>query len=595
MSFEFIVILLLAAAVSGFLIWEKEDSQSEFNLDFPPPDEPSLDMEHRNSEQPSLYNLIQSEVNKAPDAPLDLSKFPAPEYQLKVSDNGEKPFSFLPPPGAKERTLGQIAPPEFEHLQSILDRIEYREFDTTGEVEEQLKDLPAMETMNIVFRDFGDLYFTPEMRNIFWALAQHSRSYSVVKFGIALGSFGAGETEIDALRDMARHPELTPVALQAIIREVDNPEQRAKYLLEMIPISQNWGLIQVIEELAKQRVSLDEESRIKLVQNGMNHATAETRGAIALTIAGLLDLPELLEDALEERRLQTPVFRLMDALMNDQNLDQGLANLQSPEELLISFRKVIEEMELGLHKLYGLNSILQYYEREPEVVMNMDDQMDFSEIVMGGESSLEIDTETSEVDSKLIASVQNRMDQISEESVVKRALDQKETRDLAFRIIRDRELDEFLPDIRDRFQRKPEGITGEILVRMGNPEDLDTVLNTLYDRLDVEDRVSRPELDQPIPERDPEMLALYRESISRMRDAPVEKSRTVLINALQDYDPEIRNRSLSTAAEFPVEQWNDAFFEQIKQHHEELVHPETRDKLRENCEKAGYELPELEL
>ncbi len=414
---------------------------------------------HSGSPSQSLFQLIAAEVSRNPTAPLDESLFP------KIRLDGESELSYAP--GAVDAVImvSSNNDKDCEVVKDIVSGIERGKIREWREVDQALRGVRAIGCVDAVLEYIKRSRISSDAIQLLWTTAKFSADYEVVKWGIALGSLG--ENDEEQVRDLlifARHPEFTLYSGYAIRRMAAAKPELKRYLVELLPFSQQWGVISLIQQIVGESDLIrDTEVQRKVLIYGM-----ENNGGIpmevAFTVAGNIELSRFVHLAETDTQVYVAMSKLMDTLITQPNPLGGIDQLVDGDLLLAEYLEMLTKRPTDIRMLAGLDIVKEHLAAHEPV---------------------------KEEDASLLSRVHQLWTDRFDDAVLRAGLRNADTRWLTLNLIGKLKITTVLPEVREAFQREPDYASISVLAELGNYEDLQMLFSAIPKLVDLKDRANR--------------------------------------------------------------------------------------------------------
>ena len=261
------------------------------------------------TEKPSVYSLIGAQLSERPDAPLDYFKI----------DEKDKDGSVQFAPGASDALFGggEPDPKLWKKVGKTIGAINAGQLTEWRVLEKNLVGINTAANVDALLQSLLVADVTPEVKRMFWELAKGSADHEVIKWGIAVGSVNLTDAELEPLLTLARHNEFTVYCAHALLREAENNPAYKLRLIELLPVSEQWGVIHLIDYIvADPSLVKRADVQRKILIYGMRN-NGGIPMEVAFTIASAIDLPSFIETAKAEADVYVAVIDLMDTLLTE--------------------------------------------------------------------------------------------------------------------------------------------------------------------------------------------------------------------------------------------------------------------------------------
>lgn len=511
-----IVAVTVIAGAALVLLRRTKPRQDPVNLDFQPP-EPE--------DAPSIYALIRAQLKDSPEDPLDTDGFP-PIRELESS-------GIQLAPGLADQRFGG---PEDEGdgwrtVLAVVRGVNDGSVSSWAVADLNLRCVAASGHVDRVLSELSRADITPTMKATFWEVARRSRSYESVKWGIALGGIDLTEEETTPLLILARHPEFTLYASHVLERESEERTELRGKFLELLPLSRQWGAVNVINYIVRDpRLIAEPLVQRAIVVYGMENNDGIPM-EVAFTIASAIDFDSVFAAATNDERLFHAVVDLVGTLIHDPAPLGGLTDLSNQREIYLGFRKLLNRRTTTVASLSGWQSLAR---------LLSDDELDWNDS----------ETQLNEVREALAGRVS--------EKVVAEGLSSKRDRWVAMGLVKDFGLTSLLPLVRNAFDESPDFKSIDILASLGGTQGRLHLLRAIPTLVDLSARSNIEMRDYNSFGPEHRYTFEYAQIVSHIGDLASEEAIAILETAIEDYDPNVREAACSAAASLPLDRVSDA-------------------------------------
>lgn len=469
----------------------------------------------------SIFELIAAEVSRNPTAPLDESLFPT----IRLDGDGELSYA----PGAVDAVIAVSSTndKDREVVKSIVSRIERGKIREWKGVEEALRGVRAIGCVDAVIQDLKRTRISSKAIQFLWTTAKFSSDYEVIKWGIALGSLG--ENDEEKVRDLvmfARHPEFTIYSGYAIRRMAAAKPELKRYLVELLPFSHQWGVINLIQQIVGENDLIREhEVQRKVLIYGM-----ENNGGIpmevAFIIAANIELSRFVRLAETDTQVYVALSKLIDTLITQPNPLGGIDQLVDGDVLLAEYLEMLTKRPTDIRMLAGLDILKEHLAAHEPV---------------------------KEENAGLLSKVERLWAERFDDNVLRAGLRNADTRWLTLDLIGKLKIGSVLPEVREAFQREPDYSSISVLAELGNNEDLQMLFAAIPRLVDLKDRANRK--ISAVNVRGPESKGAfeYGRIVEALGRFVTPDAIAHLKVAASDYDPMIRQSACKAFARIPLD------------------------------------------
>lgn len=502
-----LLVMAVGAAVIGAVVYLR--SRSGAPLDLSPADGGS-------NKKPSIYSLIKAQLAENPDGALDYSK-------IHPKDDSSVQFA----PGLSDALFGggEPAPKLWKKVKKAIDAINAGQLSDWRALEKNLVGINASANVDALLRRLLVADVTPKVKNAFWAVAKGSADPEAVKWGIAVGSLSLTQAELEPLLTLARHSEFTLYCAHALLREAENDPSYKLRLMELLPASEQWGLIRLIDYIVAdpalvKRQDIQQEI---LIYGTRNHGGIPME--VAFTIASAIDLPAFIEAARHNSEVYIAINDLMDTLLTEPAPLGGLADLKDWRRAYEDYVAMLLDQDPPEVRLLGaLRSLISF----------LDD------------GSLDWAKRNSE-----LLRLRAAFDEKFSADAVAAGLEDVATQWLSLQFIKERKLTELLPQVRERFLEKPDYCNIDTLGSIGEEDDFEALLAGIPRLVDLEARKDLPRSETNVFGPEHQNNFAYAEIVKHLGRLHTPESIVQIKRAAEDYDPQVRSGAYAAMASLP--------------------------------------------
>lgn len=456
--------------------------------------------------QPSLLESIQSEIDKTPDRPIDESRFP------KIGPQRDG-ISFSA--GACDALAGRFRSAEgnWTEVRNIFHEIHKGKIQNWKVLEGRIGAHGVSDNSARVLESLSGSPIHQLNPKLFRELAQNSCVYEAVKWGIVVGAIDAAPEFMDELLIFARHSEFTVYAVGALLRfYATSPDLREK-LLALLPVTSQWGVIQLIElVLAVPEFAADPAVQRLCLIFGMENNDGIPM-EIAFTLASHINIYYFLELSASDRRVFTSFSQMTNTLLTDRAPLGGLLDLPEPEKLFVSYISLLENQRPDGYVLASICAA--------------GDLLRSDEVVWSGKEELK-------------AHVSNLMEERMSIEVLTESLTDPVNRWVALSLIREHKIKTLLPNVEALFLDKPDPANIQVLGELGGNEQLQKMFLKIPDLVDLAARDGRVMSDKNVIGPDNKNAFEYAGIVRTLGRLGTVEAISHLKRALRDYDPLVR-------------------------------------------------------
>lgn len=520
---KYLLIGLAAAVVAGVIVWSMRRN----------PSQPLLDSSARlnSTDGPSIYELIQRQVEERPDEPLDYTPFP------EISSS-EGSLSFAP--GALDMVIGgrEEAQKPWRMAREVIDAINASKLTDWRVAEANVAQINAATEVDKLLEDLYVRDATPEVKRTFWEVAKGSRDYNAVKWGIAIGSLRLRDDEIPPLLDFARHGEFTVYASHALLRASEESPGLKEHLVGLLPYARQWAVISLINYIVQDEslISKPDVQRDVLIYGMENNEGIPME--VAYTIANAVDLGPLFAKARTDDRLYVASTELMETLLGDPAPLGGLADLENGEEVFDAYMALLTERETDIRTVNSLGTIEDFL-RDQE---------------LSWESRKHRLAEV-----EVIA-----RDRYSDE-IVRAGIRDSDTRWMALTLVRTRGLMSLLSDVEAAFRENPDFNAIATLAEIGGNQQLQLLMDSIPQLVELDERARQPRSEINVWGPDHRGGMEYAQVVRNLGKLGTPEAIGHLKRAASDYDPRVRDAAMAGFADLLDEAFDDEIREHVRQ------------------------------
>lgn len=310
----------------------------------------------------SIYQLIRLQVERAPDAPLDLDAFP------------DIPLG----PGSELTVIAglhdHIATGSNREPSEIVEAIRRAGVDECSwrELEVELVETSMVRQFDLVAQQLGQDGLTDQATAEFRELARSSESYEAVKWGVALGYVDAAaggrleQADVDFLLDLARHPELTAAASLVLGVAADADPDLKLVKVRLLALTDGWGVVQLVGELGREPdVMADPTVQRQVLVYGAKNG-AQLAMECYFEIARIIQFPDWIERAHDDDEVFAAVLKIMGGLCTEPEPVGGLADRPDAEQLVERFVVLLHARPPSIELLYAIDNLDRFFGYTPD-------------------------------------------------------------------------------------------------------------------------------------------------------------------------------------------------------------------------------------
>lgn len=479
-----------------------------------------------------IYDLIRAQVEVNPDKPLDEARFP----RVRIGDAN---IAFAP--GAVDALIGGATEGNdgWKRVLELVRAINAGQVNDWRVVEESLRTVRTATNVDHVLQELLVTDVTDRMRGLFWDLARRSNDYEAVKWGVALGSLNLRSQEVDDLLLLSRHAEFTLYCAHALMRESGRIPTYKKYLVELLPVSRQWGVIRLIDYIVNDKdLVADRDTQREILLCGMeNHNGIPME--VAFTIAKAVDLPLFFDEAVKDDRVYSAVVDLMDTLIEDTAPLGGLTDLEEWQTVFDAYLRMIERRSVDVLMLSSLRTLQGFLEDKGLEWSGREAKLGYVRYLLNERFSID---------------------------VVRRGLQLPKRRWLALRIIKERQLRELLPQVEEVF-KESSGDVGviDVLGALGEMRHLQLLMDHIPRIVDLESRKGRPISRENVMGTEYANEFQYGIIVAFLGRLGTVEAIAHIKRAGRDYDPYLRSAACRAIAQLPTETIDDELRTVVKE------------------------------
>jgi hypothetical protein len=463
---------------------------------------PSLNVE------PSLYDLIKTEAERTPDKPIDESVFP------RIGSFGDG-LSFAS--GSLDALAGRFVDDHSEdsatQVKKLFVEIGRGKIQNWKTLEQRIGGHGALANLDRVLEALKGTDVSRLNLKLFRDLAQNSRIYEAVKWGIGIGALDANPEFVEALFLFARHSEFTVHAVGALFRSYPQTPQLKERLLSLLPVNREWGVIRLVELILgvpdfASDLSVQRECLICGMQNNESIPME-----IAFTLASHTDVYHFLALSQTDRRVFMNFSLMMNTLLTDSAPLGGLRDLPEPERLFSGYLALLEKEAPDNYVLMGLKAADEFLN----------------------------DSETQWLDKEqLLRQVRDLLHERASLDILSAGLKDPSTRWIALRIIRENRVRALVPDVETLFLHKPDSMNIEVLSELGGKDELERMFLKIPEIVNLSERAVRPLSKINLIGPEHKNSFEYAGIVKILGQLGTPEATLHLKRAFRDYDPLIR-------------------------------------------------------
>ena len=479
----------------------------------------------------SIYELIRVQVERAPDAPLDLDAFPdiplGPGSELTVIAGLHDHIATGP-----NREPSEIV----DAIRRAIDgRCSWRE------LEVELDQTSMVRQFDLVAQQLGRDGLTSQATAGFRELARSSGSYEAVKWGVTLGYIDAAaggrleQPDVDFLLDLARHPELTAAASLVLGVAADADPELKLVKVRLLALTEGWGVVQLVGELGREPdlmadVAVQRQVLVYGAKNG-----AQLAMECYFDIARIIQFPDWIERAHGDDEVFAAVLKIMGGLCTEPEPVGGLADRPDAEQLIERFVVLLQARAPSVELLNAIDDLDRFFGYMPEWPTGADWRRRLAGLYQE-KRSLEV----------LACGLEDGPDW------------------MASAVIRRHHEAELAPQVAQWHLRGPSWSSVWTLGAIGRPEDQDLVAAPL-EAVDWAPRRSRERLNRRSMPKSEELvdqeLARYVSVLARWPNA---RSERLIVSIADDFNPDMRSAAATAIGRWPARQLSPALTETLE-------------------------------
>lgn len=479
---------------------------------------------------PSIHDQIKAQLTAAPAQKI-------PDFALST-DDAEKEGSLRFVAGAEDALFGTSEEsswrPVLDALRAVRDRhiTKWRELDAITSVARASNGVDQL--LEALEKD--DL--APHVRNMLWTLARKSRRAESVKWGMAIGSVGMQETEVETLLVLAVHAEFTLYAAHALFREGAREPRYRQKLVELLPRVRQWGVVRVIDYIVVDETLVrDPVVQRKLVVHGMQNNDG-IPNEVALTIAKAVDVRRLIGESMDDPRLFNAMVDLISTLLDLSNPLGNLKSLDGWEGIWHAWLALLQRIPSSTRVMWSLFVL--------EAFLALDD-----------ESWPLKESETAHVVELLAAKLSV--------GALRSGLRDPEERTMALPMIVNFEVRELLPELRALFAQNPDADVIDALGELGATPELELLRQAIPRFVDLEARAKVPFSAVDLKGRELRAGVEYGNIVMWLGRLATPAAVATIRTALADYDPRVRGSACRAVSQLPIGAIDASIVELVKQ------------------------------
>jgi hypothetical protein len=395
------------------------------------------------------------------------------------------------------------------------------------QIEAKLHGIRAIACVDSVLEDITRSGIAFKAVRLFWAMAKRSSNYEVIKWGIAIGTLsGDGEEKLHDLLIFARHPEFTLYSGYAIRRLATAMPELKRYLGELLPVSKQWGVIKLIEQIVRESDLIqDVDVQRKVLIFGMENNDGIPM-EVAFTIAENIDLSRFVHLAETDTRVYVAIVQLMETLITEPNPLGGIDELPDGEALLEEYVRMLTKRPSDVRMLCALREMEEYLTtREP----------------------------TKHGPTELLLQVRQLWEKNFDDSVLRVGLKNSDTRWRTLNLIEKLRIVSLLPEVREAFHQNPDYPSISVLAEIGTVEDLSLLLASVSRLVNMRDRAGKEISPINIPVTESKGALEYGRIVEALGRLATPEAIAHLKFAASDYDPTVRRSACKAFARMPLD------------------------------------------
>jgi HEAT repeat protein len=481
----------------------------------------SLGFRQASPNSKSIFELIAAQVARDPNWQMDESLFP------KVLVSGDSKLSFAA--GALDAVIRSSSDPDKdrEAVKLIISNVRDGKITNWKQIEARLHGIRAIGCVDPVLEDIKRSGITFKAVRLFWTTAKRSSNYEAIKWGLVIGSLSDDDAEkLHDLLIFARHPEFTLYCGHAVCRLAAARPELKRYLVELLPLSKQWGVIKLIEQIVcESDLIQDAEVQRKVLIFGMENNDGIPM-EIAFTIAENIELPRFIHLAETDTRVYVAIFQLMETLITEPNPLGGIDELPDGEMLVAEYVQMLTKRSSDVRMLLVLRELEQYLAaREP-----------------GKQRPTE-----------LLLQVRQLWKNNFDDNVLRVGLKNSDTRWRTLNLIERLRAVSLLPEVREAFQQDPDYASISVLVEIGSVEDLRLLFAAIPRLVNMKDRAGRKISPINIPVTESKGAFEYSRIVEGLGRLATPEAIAHLKLAASDYDPTVRRSACKALARLPLD------------------------------------------
>jgi hypothetical protein len=469
----------------------------------------------------SIFEIIAAQVARDPSSQIDESPFP----KIWLSGDGELSFAA----GAIDALVGVSSESNKDRdaVKRIIQCIDDGTITEWKQIEVKLNGIRAIGSVDSVLEDIRRSGITFKAVRLFWTTAKCSSDYEAIKWGIAIGTLSANsEEKLHDLLIFARHPELTLYSVYAIRRLAAARPELKRYLIELLPISKQWGVIRLIEQIVHESDLIqDVDVQRKVLIFGMENNDGIPM-EVAFTIARNIDLSRFVRLAETDTRVYIAIFQLMEALITEPSPLGGIDQLPDGEGLIAEYVRMLTKRPVDVRMLCALREVEEYLTtRQP----------------------------TDHGLTELLLQVRKLWEKSFEDNVFRAGLKNSDTRWRTLNLIEKLRIVSLLPEVREAFQQNPEYSSISVLAEIGTVDDLVLLLASVSRLVNLKDRAGKELSPTNVPVAESKGVLEYGRIVESLGRLATPDAIAHLKIAARDYEPTIRSSACKAFARIPLD------------------------------------------
>jgi hypothetical protein len=457
----------------------------------------------------SLYDLIKATAEKAPpNSPIDESLFP----KIGLMDGGIS-FAAGALDALSSRFRNDGSEDEWEYLRNLFAEIEKGRIRNWKNLDERIKGRAAQATMDRVLESLNGTAVGRLHPSMFRELAQNSRNYEAVKWGIAIGALDANPEFVEDLLLFARHSEFTVHAIRALLRSYSRIPELKQKLLSLLPGSRGWGVIRLVEFL----ISIPAfTSDLSVQRDCLIYGMENNEGIsmeIAFTLATHIDSYHFLSLSKTDGGVFKSFSQMMNTLLTEPNPLGGLNDLANSEALFGSYVELLEVRAPDNYVLMGLRAADEFLNDSATVWLGKEHLIQHVRLLLRNRASID---------------------------VLRAGLKDSSTRWVALKIIRENQVRSLVPDVEALFIEKPDSTNIDVLSELGELQHLQTMFVKISELVNLSERSARPMSKINVVGLEHQNGFEYAGIVKTLGRLGTPEAILHLKRAFRDYDPLVR-------------------------------------------------------